>query len=81
MGIFEVVESYIALDTRVLAVMVSCPSQKVWTAYIGEVDGQSHQREFHAVALFGTRLDEAIAKAIFPNHPDFVYETRDLGRV
>jgi len=82
MGIYITEEHYKALDSHVLTVIVICESEKVWTVYIGEVEGRNHDYEFHDVALHGSRLDEALAKVIFPYYPkNFHYETTDLGRV
>src|SRR3990167_9552010 len=53
---------YAALDTRVLAVL----SRRVdgWCIYIGAVPGQSHAREWHAVAEGGAKLPRSVAEAV-----------------
>ena len=62
---------YTQLDIRVLAVL----SRRVdgWCVYIGTVPGYSHEQEWQAVALEGTKAKEPIAKAIVENlfYPGF----------
>lgn len=44
-----------------------------WKAYIAAVPGVSHRDEWQAVADNGHILDEAVARAIFPDFKDCIY--------
>lgn len=58
---------YRALDSKVLTVAVHrLDAPEAWTAYIGAVPGQSHQREVDQVYERGNKLPENLARVIFP---------------
>jgi len=40
-----------------------------WAAYIGGVMGRNHADEWSAVEMYGNKLPEHIARAIFQNRP------------
>lgn len=61
-----VIVNWRALDRRVLVVAVK-RVEGAWCAYIGSVPGESHLREVQQVARYGSKLDERLAKAIFPD--------------
>ncbi len=54
-----------ALSMQVLAVAVP-RVECAWSAYIAAVPGHNHQYEVDAVANNGTKLDESIARTLFP---------------
>ena len=61
-----------ALASRVLAVAqtrVEC----AWAAYVDAVPGMNHETEFDDVLRTGAKLDEAIARALFPYFADVPY--------
>lgn len=53
------------LSSRVLVVAVP-RVECAWSAYIDAVPGMNHRREFAAVAETGAKLDEAMARILFP---------------
>lgn len=57
-----------ALASKVLAVLVERPygGENGWTAYIDAIEGINHMEERDRVASNGTKLDEEVAKAVFP---------------
>jgi len=59
---------YRALDSKVLAVAVEGYVSD-WSAYIGAVRGDNHDKEYLDVAEHGNKLPEKIARAIFPYEP------------
>jgi hypothetical protein len=68
---------YRALDSKVLAVAVQGGHPLEWTAYIGAVPGENHRAEYEKVYRHGTKLDEKVAKVIFP---DFATEDQYYRR-
>ena len=60
-----------ALSQRVLTVAVK--RVEGWAAYCDAVPGENHARELHEVARTGTKLDEAIARVLFPQFVDVPY--------
>ncbi len=44
-----------------------------WAAYIGPVPGMNHDNEYQAVLDHGSKLDEAVARAIFPSFKGVPY--------
>lgn len=62
---FEPMIRHRALSSRVLAVAqtrVEC----AWVAYCDAVPGQNHSLERDAVLAHGAKLDERVARALFP---------------
>lgn len=60
-----------ALSSRVLAVMttrVEC----TWAAYCDAVPGRRHGNEMDLVLHHGSKLPEAVARALFPHVPNEV---------
>ena len=61
-----------ALGQRVLAVArtrVEC----AWAAYIGDVNGWDHGKEWRQVLESGDKLPEHVARALFPKLKDVPY--------
>ena len=61
-----------ALSSRVLVVArtrVEC----AWCAYIDAVPGQNHRAEIGPVVGFGAKLDESVARVLFPMFNDVPY--------
>ena len=58
---------YRALDSKVLAIAVINPAVGDWSAYIGAVPGMNHEQEKTEVARTGNKLDQNIARLIFPD--------------
>jgi len=60
-------------ELRILAsdvlVVVKKGTVNDWAAYIGGVLGRNHDEEWEAVAKYGNKLPEHIARAIFPGIP------------
>jgi len=54
------------LDRRVIAVAVEGYAGD-WTAYIGAVAGENHEKEWRDVAEHGSKLRKEVAEAIFPH--------------
>ena len=61
-----------ALNRDVLAVARS-RIEGAWAAYIGAVPGQRHGDEWQAVAREGGKLQEDVARAIFPEFAGVPY--------
>ena len=57
---------YEPLDRCVLAVAVE-GEVKDWSAYVGAVKGDNHEREFQEVAERGTKLPYSVARVLFPD--------------
>ena len=55
-----------ALATKVL-VVANTRIEGTWSAYVGAVPGDSHGDEVQAVRERGTKLDETLARTLFPN--------------
>lgn len=61
-----------ALDRRVLVVArtrVEC----AWSAYCSAVPGINHSKEFDEVIRYGSKLDESLARALFPIFDEVPY--------
>ena len=61
-----------ALASRVLVVAqtrVVCQ----WAAYCDAVPGMNHRNEWQAVLDYGAKLDEAVARALFPEFDEVAY--------
>jgi hypothetical protein len=61
-----------ALSSRVLVVAqtrVVCS----WAAYCDAVPGMNHQHEWQAVLDYGTKLDEGVARSLFPEFDEVPY--------
>ncbi len=56
---------FTALGHKVLAVL--CRRAEGWSAYIDAVPGVDHDDEWPLVKRRGTKLDEDVARAIFPD--------------
>jgi len=54
------------LASRVITVASINDDVGEWTAFIDAVPGMNHDEEWQAVLYRGTKLDERIAKVIFP---------------
>lgn len=61
-----------ALDRCVLAV-ARTRIEGAWAAYVSSVAGQNHRAEIADVLDRGARLDESIARAIFPVFENIPY--------
>jgi len=57
---------WIALHTKVIAVAVE-GSIGDWTAYIADVPGENHDREWQKVASEGAKLRFDVAEVLFPD--------------
>ena len=69
---FEPIIVYRALSSKVLAVArtrVEC----AWAAYVDAVPGMNHRREMEPVLDNGAKLDEKIARILFPQFADVPY--------
>ena len=66
-GLSDRIMHIFPLATRVLVVAVARPHDgpDCWTAYCDAVEGQSHKVEAVAVAEYGNKLGETVARAIF----------------
>lgn len=53
------------LDRRVIAVAVE-GAVGDWAAYIGAVEGESHEHEWREVKAHGTKLRREVAELLFP---------------
>lgn len=61
-----------ALAERVLAVAktrIEC----AWAAYVGDVPGLVHDAEWFCVLIAGAKLDEPVARSIFPELSEVPY--------
>ena len=60
---------YRALHQRVLVVVTHWGPEKggLWKAFIGVVPGQTHVDEAQSVLDFGSGVDEALARHLFPS--------------
>lgn len=63
----------VALASRVLAV-AQTRIEGAWSAYIDAVPGMDHEQECQYVLDYGTKLDERIARAIFPQFNEIPYD-------
>ena len=61
-----------ALSSRVLAVAVT-RIECSWAAYCDAVPGMNHHEEVGAVRERGSKLDEPVARAIFPRFAEVPY--------
>ena len=59
-----------ALSSKVLVVTVQ--RTEGWCAYIDAVDGEDHQIESRMVLARGTKLPEAVARAIHDVEGDYI---------
>ena len=69
---FEPLIRYRALAPEVLIVArtrVEC----AWAAYCAAVPGRHHRRELAAVLAYGTKVDEPIARVLFPEFDQVPY--------
>lgn len=57
--------SIVALANRVLAVATT-RVEGSWSAYCDAVEGQNHHREAELVLRFGSKMDEQVARLLFP---------------
>lgn len=55
-----------ALDINVVVVAIQ-GGVKDWSAYIGAVPGDNHEKEWRSVADHGTKLPKEFAFLLFPN--------------
>lgn len=56
----------VPLSSRILVVASINEASKDWSAYIDNVSGTNHEKEWKAVAMQGTKLNKHIAFAMFP---------------
>jgi len=63
---------YEALASKVLVVAVQ--RQIGWCAYCDAVAGENHEQEFQAIVYDGCKLLEKVARAIFPQYSNMIYE-------
>ena len=63
---------HVALTSRVLAVMTT-RVEGMWCAYIDAVPGYDHEFEGAAVLVNGAKLDESIARVLFPPMKEIPY--------
>ena len=61
-----------ALASRVLAV-AHTRVEGTWCAYVDAVPGQRHEDEIDQVLARGAKLDEAVARVLFPRFTDLPY--------
>lgn len=61
-----------ALASRVL-VVAKTRIECAWCAYCDAVPGEDHSRELDAVLRHGSKLDERIARALFPQFEGIPY--------
>ena len=62
------------LSMRVLAVAVT-RVEGAWCAYVDAVPGVNHELEQEAVLANGDKLDESVARALFPSFDFLPYST------
>ncbi len=62
-----------ALDTYVLAVAKEDYFGNDWSAYIAKVPGKQHDAEYQEVLAHGTKIEKAIAEAMFPRWKNKLY--------
>jgi len=55
------------LDRRILVVASVTKRVGDWSAYIGVTYGEDHKAEFMKVISYGSKIDKALAKHLFPN--------------
>jgi len=67
---------YYALDVNVVVVAVYSPKVGDWTAYVGAVAGENHEREWEGVARHGSKLSPKVAAVLFPGLAE-QYQWRD----
>lgn len=60
------------LATKVLAV-AQTRIEGTWAAYIDAVQGFNHQYEIHRVLADGQKLDEKVARVLFPRFKEVPY--------
>ena len=58
-------KTYMALDRQVVAVAVE-GAVGDWSAYIGAVSSENHEREWEEVARSGSKLPRRVAEVLFP---------------
>ena len=61
-----------ALSSKVLCV-AKTRIEGAWSAYCDAVPGIKHSDEYHGVLDYGTKLDERVARTIFPRLNDLPY--------
>lgn len=61
-----------ALDRRVL-VVATTRVECAWSAYCSAVPGINHTKEYDEVIRYGSRLDESLARALFPLFDEVPY--------
>lgn len=69
---WEPVERYCALARRVLCV-AHTRVEGTWSAYCDAVPGQRHELETEPVLAHGCKLDESVARALFPQFEGVPY--------
>ena len=55
-----------ALDMNILVVASVTKGVGAWSAYIGTVFGVNHKVEFLEIVDWGSKVDEGLAKHLFP---------------
>ncbi len=69
---FKPIQRIRALSSKVLVVAqtrIICE----WAAYCDAVRGIDHRQEWQAVLAYGNKLDEAVARALFPEFDQVAY--------
>ncbi len=56
----------VPLDSRILVVASVNKKVEQWAAYIGICYGHKHETEWRDIKSWGTKLDQHIAEAMFP---------------
>ncbi len=71
-GKWEAHIRYLALDSTVL-VVATTRIECAWSAYCDSVSGENHRNEWQRVLSHGSKLDEKVARALFPAFADVDY--------
>lgn len=69
---FEPVIMHRALSAKVL-VVATTRVECAWCAYVDAVPGMNHREELEPVLRHGAKLEEFIARALFPEFEDVPY--------
>jgi len=71
-GYWEKMTQHRGMSMKVLAV-ANTRIEGAWCAYVDAVPGMSHEDEAAEVLAHGSKLDEDVARALFPGFRDLYY--------
>lgn len=69
---FQPLIRYRALSSKVL-VVAQTRIETAWCAFVDAVPGENHRDEFKAVASYGAKVDEKLARLLFPEFDEVPY--------